>query len=207
MHVVIEDVGFSYRNRHVFSGLQAIFHENEVTALVGPSGSGKSSLLAAIAGFTEPTQGAIWLVANDDRLRPRPAAVSWIAQGAIVLNARTSLDNVLLGPLSEGKTHEEAVELGMRALDDVGLSERAGSLCSTLSGGERQRVAVARSLASSRPLILADEPSAGLDEANTRGLSHLFTTLRRTATVIIATHDPVMIDAADDVINLRSSTR
>lgn len=206
MRVVVEDVGFSYRNRHVFSGLHGTFHENKVTALVGPSGSGKSSLLAAIAGFAEPTRGAIWLVASDGRFRPQPAMVSWIAQGAIVLNARTPLDNVLLGPLSEGRTHEEAVELGMRALDDVGLSERARSLCRTLSGGERQRVAVARSLASARPLILADEPSAGLDGANTRGLSHLFTTLRRKATVIVATHDPVMIDAADDVISLRSST-
>lgn len=178
-----------------------------MTALVGPSGSGKSSLLAAIAGYTRAQTGHVWFVnANGDRQPPSAKQVTWIAQDANVLGSRTALDNVLLGPLSEGVPFLEASSRASEALAEVGLAPLTQQRCGTMSGGEKQRVVIARSLASDRPLIVADEPSAGLDETSTRNLARLFSTVQGRATVIVATHDPVMMAAATAVVHLRTTT-
>ncbi|QSB23249.1 ABC transporter ATP-binding protein [Curtobacterium sp. 24E2] len=197
-------MGFSYRNRRVFENFDTQFESNRVSALVGPSGSGKSTLLAAIAGYTRPQVGNIWF-ARPDGQRKEPTAhdVTWIAQDANVLSARTAIDNVLIGVLSDGQSYSDASERAVAALRAVGLGDLMHERCRTLSGGEKQRVAIARSLASNRPLVVADEPSAGLDEANTRSLAKLFSTIAGRATVIVATHDPVMMEAASAVIRLR----
>lgn len=128
---------------------------------------------------------------------------SWVAQTPNMLLSRTVLDNVLLGPLSAGHTSERALVLARCALENVGLAERQHAPARNLSGGEAQRVGIARALASERPLILADEPSAGLDAANTEHLADVLRVLAATATIIIATHDPVLMRATEHVVNLR----
>ncbi|MFC4243539.1 ABC transporter ATP-binding protein [Gryllotalpicola reticulitermitis] len=204
MQVIVEGVGFSYRNRQVLDQFDARFESNRVTALVGPSGSGKSTLLAAIAGYTRPQAGHVWFADPDgQRKRPSVEQVTWIAQDANVLAARTALDNVLVGALSDGSPFSAASERALTALRDVGLAHLMNERCRTMSGGEKQRVAIARSLASDRPLIVADEPSASLDESSTRSIARLLSTIAGRATVIVATHDPVIVEAASAVVRLR----
>jgi putative ABC transport system ATP-binding protein len=191
----------------VFDGFSALFPANEVTALVGPSGSGKSTLLGAIAGFRSLSHGSIELKSDREPQGPSPALVSWISQDSNILGARTALDNAMLGPLSEGASLKVAARRAGRALAEVGLEPQSHLLTRNMSGGERQRVAVARALSSERPLVLADEPSAALDEANTLELSRLFARASGRATIIIATHDPVMIEAAASIVTIRRAAR
>ncbi|MFB7888189.1 ATP-binding cassette domain-containing protein [Cellulosimicrobium cellulans] len=97
----------------------------------------------------------------------------------------------------------EARETARAALDQVGLADRAGEQARRLSGGELQRVALARALASGKELILADEPSANLDAANTELVARILAGLVSHATIVVATHDPVLVAAADATVPLR----
>lgn len=192
-----------YASREVFTGFSSVFPSKSVTALVGPSGSGKSTLLAMIAGFRPPTSGTITLGKEGDSLIPSPSLISWIAQDANIITARSALDNVMIGPLADGLHVSDATRLALYALSQVGLAAHSYTLTRYLSGGERQRVAIARALASDKPLILADEPSAALDEASTKELARVFARVSGNSTIIVATHDPVMIAAASSVVALR----
>lgn len=205
IEVVVEDVAFAFGDRTVLSEFSACFHANKVGALVGPSGSGKSTLLAAIGGGSEPTSGRIRLRSSIDSSESSPRAedVAWVPQGANCLGARSALDNVLLAPLSEGVTFRDARRRARDALHLVGLLDRAESLARTLSGGELQRVSLARAIASSKPIILADEPTSSLDAENTAAMADLLHTLTAGATIIVATHDPLLIDAADYFVEIR----
>ncbi|HEY4752362.1 MAG TPA: ATP-binding cassette domain-containing protein [Candidatus Limnocylindrales bacterium] len=205
----IEVIGASLRfgRRVVFADLDAVFPAGVVTALTGPSGSGKSSLLAAMSGYLRLTRGSVVTVDDDDRRSsPKPVDVAWVPQGTNSLGARSALDNVMIGALAEGDRLPAARRRALDALEAVGLWERAGAVVRTLSGGELQRVGFARALATSKPLIFADEPSSALDAANTHLLADLLAGLNTRATVVVATHDPVLIDAAHTRVDLRERT-
>ncbi len=204
IEIEVMDAGISYQGAPaVFSNVTATFAAGQVTALVGPSGSGKTSLLAAIAGMIPLTRGSVTYVSHMQRQGPQRDKVVWIPQGNNALGPRSALDNVLIGPLSNGASPRDATALSLRALDSVGLLRKANEPANTLSGGELQRVGFARALASQRPVILADEPSSSLDAANTEQLAGLLTQLSTDATIIVATHDPVLMDAADETVRLR----
>lgn len=174
-----------------------------ITAVVGPSGSGKSTLLGALAGRSNVTDGEIrFMDRNGLEVTTRPT-IAWVSQGANGLPRRTVLDNVMLGPLSRGHSLVASRAGSLQALNDVGLASDAGRYLRTLSGGEAQRVAFARGLASRSDIILADEPSSNLDKNNTQQVLNLLRDLRREVTVVVATHDLEVVDAADHVINLR----
>ena len=206
MEVSVENVSISFGDVHVLTDLSASFAPGRVTALVGPSGSGKSTLLAAIAGFLAPTRGRIVLrpVPGADGHEPRASLVGWVSQGANALGSRTVHDNVMLGALGDGVGLSDAVRLADDALAQVGLTHRARAAARTLSGGELQRTAFARALASRRPLVLADEPTSSLDAVATGTIIDLLRGLRSEATVIVATHDPALIEAAQDRVDLRT---
>lgn len=203
MRVTATEVGVRYGARDVFQGVTAEFPENRLSALVGPSGSGKSSLLGVIAGYIKPASGIARYHSSAGDEKPNPARIGWVSQGANALGRRSALDNVAIGALSGGAPLDRAHEDATRELIRVGLGDYAEVMASDLSGGELQRVGFARALASRRPIILADEPSASLDEANTLNLAALLRDLRSTATIIVATHDPLLIDAAEHVVSLR----
>jgi len=203
VQVIVDRVDFRYRRRSVLQRFSAVFERNTVTALVGPSGSGKSTVLSLLAGHTRPQAGAVWFCSETERHRASPRDATWIAQDANVLAARSVLDNVRIGPLSEGCGLGEATRRAEQALVDVGLDTFASQTCRSLSGGERQRVVIARSLASTRAVMIADEPTSGLDEGNTRVVADLFAAVQGRATVIIATHDPVIMDAAAALVRMR----
>lgn len=207
--MVVDSVTFAFGEREVLTDFSAVFRPGQVGALVGPSGSGKSTLLNAIGGFVTPRAGTVRVHRTDDGTvtGPRQELVAWVPQGANCLGARSALDNVMLAPLSEGLRLDAARRKARHALDQVGLLDRAYTLARTLSGGELQRVSFARALASSKPIILADEPTSSLDAENTDVMAELLRSLSVDATVIVATHDPLLIEAASYAVDVRRRSR
>lgn len=207
MRVQVHDAAIAFGHITVFSDLSASFESGRVTALVGPSGSGKSSLLAAIAGHQPLAAGRIE-IHHDDGAPPRAPSsdrVAWVPQGSNALGRRSVLDNVLIASLAAGHPMAQARAVAMQALDQVCLADRTAEQARRLSGGELQRVALARALASGRSLVLADEPSANLDAANTDMVADILARLVSQATIIVATHDPILVQAAAAAVHLRGS--
>jgi ABC-type lipoprotein export system ATPase subunit len=198
VRVSVVDAGIAFGAFTVLDGFSATFEPGRVTALVGPSGSGKSSLLAAMAGYVPLASGTIQVEVGPGQAPGPPSAelVAWVPQGSNALARRTVLDNVLIASLSAGLPIGSAAAVATDALEQVGLQDRLTEQARRLSGGELQRVAIARALASQKPLILADEPSANLDARNTDEVASILNRLVSVATIIVATHDPILVAAA-----------
>lgn len=203
MRVLVEDASVRFGKNVVFNHFSCAFEPDTVTALVGPSGSGKSTLLSCIAGYERLQHGRI-VLDHAEKNAPSQTQIVWIPQGNNALGSRTALDNVMIGALSAGHSIKIARERSLEALADVKMYDKANQTGRKLSGGELQRVNFARAIASGKPLILADEPSSSLDEENTLNVASLLADLANRATIIVATHDPVLMNAAQRVINLRS---
>lgn len=170
--------------------------------VMGPSGAGKTSLLAMIGGLLAPSRGRVELGGGADAA---PARVHWIAQTSALLPHRTALDNVRLGPLSVGREPLEAGYRALASLERVGMGALASRRVRALSGGERQRVAVARILASGPGMILADEPTASLDPLSRAAVCEALRELRDAGSlVIVSTHDPAVAAACDRVLRIES---
>jgi ABC-type lipoprotein export system ATPase subunit len=204
VHVDLEAVSFAYRSRVLFTGLTDAFASGEMTGVVGPSGSGKSTLLGMIAGHLIPTAGRVRYpeeLLDKDVLRPH--LVGWMMQTANVFPRRTVLDNAALPAVVGGLAWEDATSRAQAALSSVGLADRAADPCVTLSGGERQRVVVARVLAASTMLLIADEPTASLDAANRDVLVACLRSVAASgAIVVVATHDLAVAQSCDRVLAL-----
>jgi ABC-type lipoprotein export system ATPase subunit len=207
MRIELERVALSYGPRILFTDLDAVVEPVGVTVIVGPSGSGKSSLLAALAGYRKPSAGGITFTADDgsDRTDPDPTLITWVPQGSNSLPARSAVDNVMIGALARGARQEEAAERASSALARVGLSPLSKSRARELSGGELQRLGFARALAAATPFIFADEPTSSLDAANVDIIAELLRELAGSSTVVVATHDPTLVAAATKVIDLRAA--
>ena len=130
--------------------------------------------------------------------------MAWVPQGGQVLSARTVAENVEMGALAEGASLTDARKRSKAAMTSVHIDHLARQRGRTLSGGELQRVAVARALCTSRPILLVDEPTASLDRSNACQVVQAFGALHGSRTVIIATHDVAIVDAAETVIELLS---
>ncbi|RLP75068.1 ATP-binding cassette domain-containing protein [Mycetocola tolaasinivorans] len=201
MPVVATDISVAFGERRVLNGMSATFEEGTITALRAPSGFGKSTLLAIIAGHQKPDAGTVTITSADGG--DDTPGISWIDQASPVFPHRTATDNVAMGALSRGATREESLTIAAHNLTRLGLDDVRDRAGKRLSGGERQRVAVARSMAAETPVILADEPTASLDAAS-RGL--VIDALRAAADagaiVIIATHDDTVAESADRIIRM-----
>jgi ABC-type lipoprotein export system ATPase subunit len=191
----------------VFDGLDAAFESGRLTAVTGPSGSGKTTLLHLLAGLDLPDSGEVEIcgvgLASLDRagraeLRRRRIAL--VAQQPGLIPFLSARENVELTTAIRGLGEDGSGDL----LAAVGLAERAGQRVARLSAGEQARAAVARALAARPRLLLVDEPTARLDQANARALAVLLSTLARDtgAAVVCATHDPVVIEHADVELSL-----
>ena len=171
----------------------------ESLSIVGPSGSGKSSLLSILGTLETATAGSIVLNGiNFSMLRDKdlPAFrrrnIGFVFQEHHLLPQCTALENVLIPFLAEGPITTEQKQWGMQLLERAGLSERLDHRPSELSGGERQRVAIARALVNRPTLLLADEPTGNLDRMNAELIGSLLLEMAKESMLILVTHDAVL---------------
>lgn len=202
MRLIAHDVIVELGSTRILDGLSFTLKSGTITAVRGPSGSGKTTLLGAITGSVPIESGTIdWC--DGDQAIPVPAgAVAWVPQGGNALGARTTLDNVLVAALSTGISDTAALRRSIQCLQRVDIAPRKRNDADTLSGGEQQRLSFARALALDRPLVLADEPTAGLDRANAENVVALLRSLRSRSAIVVATHDQHLIAACDVVVDL-----
>jgi ABC-type lipoprotein export system ATPase subunit len=191
--------------------LDAGFEAGRLTAVTGPSGSGKTTLLHLLAGTDLPTAGEVAVLGEavsgldrDERARLRAQHVALVSQDTGLVPFLTAAENVQLGLALRGLDCEEAAARVAESLAAVGLAGIAERRVADLSAGQRERVAVARAVAARPRLLLADEPTARLDQANALGIARLLLALAREtgAAVVCATHDPLLVEHADERLDL-----
>ena len=193
----------------ILRGVDFSLEPGECVAIVGPSGSGKSSLISVAAGLERATGGEVELLgtqidgqSEDSLARLRRGRVSLVFQSFHLLPTMTARDNVQL-PLELSKI-DNARHRAETALKEVGLEHRMTHFPGQLSGGERQRVAVARALASDPELVFADEPTGNLDAKSGAGVAdRLFAIARdRKASLVLVTHDLDLAKRADRIVTM-----
>jgi lipoprotein-releasing system ATP-binding protein len=193
-------------------GVTLEIERGQFVAIMGPSGSGKSSLLYLLGLLDVPTAGRIWLDGEDttrygeDELADRRLGkLGFVFQFHFLLPEFTVLDNVRLPMRRLGRLGEEAAEArGMELLGRLGVADQARKRPHQLSGGQRQRVAIARALANDPLVILADEPTGNLDSASSANVQQILHDLSHEAgkTIVAVTHDGAFASAADQRIGL-----
>jgi ABC-type lipoprotein export system ATPase subunit len=199
--VVGDHLGHRYHDGPwLFRGLDLRLEAGGVTALTGPSGTGKSTLLAILAGTTTPAEGR---VSRDDVW-----TTTSIAQSPHGVPGRTALDHITLPYLAAGLPRAEAEERARPIAALFHIEHLLMAPYRELSGGEAQRLMLARATAQEGDLILADEPTANLDVNNARGVIDVLGGLAAGgAVVVVATHDQLARQACDEVIDLAGAVR
>lgn len=186
----------------------------EVVALLGPSGCGKSTLLNAVGGIVTPASGRVVVAGVSLTEMPESARAAFrlrrigmVFQFSELLPELRVVENVALPLLLAGTSRGDAALAAERALNQVGLAAHGDRMPDSLSGGEAQRAAIARAVVAQPPLVLADEPTGALDEANSRVVGNLLRGLaeRNACAVVVGTHDPVIAAFADRTMQLTSA--
>ncbi len=196
----------------VFDDLNLTVTKGERVALIGESGTGKSSLLHCLGGLDRPSKGKIYFGQNDLQalsetgladFRNRELGFVW--QTHYLLPEFTALENVMMPLLIRGDQYEEAAPVALARLDEVGLRARAHHRSGELSGGEQQRVVLARALVGRPKYLFADEPTGNLDERTGAMISSLLGELHRThqLTSIYVTHNRDFARSCDRVLRLQ----
>ena len=181
------------KDRPVLRDVSVMAVPGRVLAVTGPSGAGKTTLLWALAGLLRPAEGSVTV--DGASLRDRDHAVAQrivlVPQDNGLAPILTASENIAVALLAGGTTAADARRLTVESLDRLGLSGQADQLVEELSGGQQQRTAIARGLALSGDVLLADEVTSELDAQNrTKVLELLLAEARRGAAVVFATHDP-----------------
>ena len=192
-------------------GVNLTVEEGEFIAIIGPSGSGKSSLLHIIGCMDTPTRGEVFFEDKDvrrmndgERTRVRCHAIGFIFQTFNLLPTLDVAGNVEIAMRLAGMHKAERKARTRDLLEKVGLGKRMGHLPRQLSGGERQRVAIARALANSPKLILADEPTGTLDSVTGKGIVRMLRELNEEGqTIVMVTHNPEASAQAKRVIRMK----
>ncbi|HEX4544730.1 MAG TPA: ATP-binding cassette domain-containing protein [Candidatus Acidoferrum sp.] len=205
--VVIEDLTKQYGSLRALNGISFAVHSGEWVALMGPSGSGKTTLINILGGLDTLSSGRVIVdgvdlarLGESGLVRYRAEKVGFVFQQFHLVPYLSALENVMLAQYFHSVTDEQQAE---EALQRVGLGDRLTHLPAQLSGGEQQRVAIARALINQPKLILADEPTGNLDEANETIVLKIFRELHKAGhTVLMVTHDPDIARQADRRIEL-----
>lgn len=204
--IKVEKAGLSFTGRTVFTDLSFELAGGSWTALLGPSGVGKSSLLRLIAGLSGKGSAVSGSV-TDQNGAFLHGNVAYMAQRDLLLPWLTVLENVTIGTKLRGERPNDADKKHAKdLLQKVGLADRAQDLPGTLSGGMRQRVALARTLMEDRPIVLMDEPFSALDAITRFRLQETASDLLEGRTVFLVTHDPMeALRLADSILVLSGS--
>ena len=192
-------------NITLFEKLNIKIKRGDLVALVGPSGSGKSSLLHLIALLDEPSKGSIKInnistgkLNEEEKDKIRREMISIIFQDNNLLNDFTTIENVMMPLLIKNINKEEAKHKAQKILKTVKILDRSQHFPNELSGGEQQRVAIARALIAETNLILADEPTGNLDFKTSSEIFSYFLKLKKIKkTIVFATHNRELANRAD----------
>ena len=213
MRTIIEakDLHKSFGTLEVLKGVHLCVQQGEILAIVGKSGAGKTTLLQILGTLDRPTSGQVFINGQDvfrlsekDLATFRNRYIGFIFQFHQLLPEFTALENVMMPALISGASRAKSKQRAEQLLTELGLGERLHHKPNALSGGEKQRVAAARALMMSPAVILADEPTGSLDEANKQELNRLLLHLREQygQTIIIVTHDKDLTAIADRVVEM-----
>ena len=209
--ILIETVNLNKTYKHLngnitlFNNLNLKVKKGDLVALVGPSGSGKSSLLHLLALLDEPTKGDVKIndvftkkFLDEKKDETRRKNISIIFQDNNLLNDFTAIENVMMPLIIKGEKEEIAKREAQKILKAVKILDRSQHFPNELSGGEQQRVAIARALIAETNLILADEPTGNLDFKTSKEIFSYFLKLKKLKkTIIFATHNRELANRAD----------
>jgi putative ABC transport system ATP-binding protein len=212
VHDVWRSFGSGATAVHALRGVSFSARRGELTALRGRSGSGKTTLLNLVGGLDAPTSGRIVLDGTDlagldesGRLTMRRDRIGFVFQSFGLIPILSAAENVGVPMRLRKVPPAEREERVQTLLALVGLADHAEQRPTELSGGQQQRVAIARALANEPALIIADEPTGQLDSETGRSVMQLLRAVVRSegVTVLVATHDPLLMELADRVVELR----
>ncbi len=209
--ILVETINLKKSFNHVngtitlFENINIKINQGELVALIGPSGSGKSSLLHILALLDDPSKGKIKInkteiknLTNIQKDNLRREKISIIFQDNNLLNDFTAIENIMMPLIIRGEKKEIIKEKANKILKDVKILDRSNHFPNELSGGEQQRVAIARALIAETNLILADEPTGNLDFKTSKEIFSLFLKLKKLKkTIIFATHNRELANRAD----------
>lgn len=215
--LVVEKLSKRYSNERVVDAVKEIdlaLEKGRFLAVVGRSGSGKSTLLAMLGGISRPSSGSLkiggvdqWCLDENAHADFRNRKIGYVFQFASLLSNLRAVDNVALPALIGGWLSRQEAYLRARILlDRVGLADKIESYPGELSGGEQRRVAIARALINSPEILLADEPTADLDEETEEEILNLIVDIHRAfeLTLVVVTHNPAIAERADVVLRMQA---
>jgi putative ABC transport system ATP-binding protein len=208
-----QDLALDYRTgesiAHAVNTVSLSVEQGSFVGLIGPSGSGKSSLMYLLSGLKRPTRGRVAFegrnygdISTPGLMRLRRQRFGFVFQQHFLINYLSTLENVMVGAV---KRNHEAVAYAQELLRRIGLGDKLRQRPYQLSIGERQRVAVARALIHRPAVVFADEPTASLDQGTGRDVINLLADYRTNGggSVVVVTHDPAMLTGADRVLQMR----
>jgi putative ABC transport system ATP-binding protein len=196
---------------HALRGVSLTIERGDFVAIMGASGSGKSTMMNILGCLDIPSKGWFWLDGVDVRgldeaalSRVRSQKIGFVFQSYNLIPRTTALANVELPLAYAGVRAKERRARAVAALEAVGLGQRLEHMPSEMSGGQQQRVAVARAIVTNPSMVLADEPTGNLDSAAAEGVMHIFSRLNAEGrTVVLITHEADIAEFAKRVIRLR----
>ncbi len=206
--LTIKDIHKAYGGLEVLKGVSFSLEQGETKVIIGPSGTGKSTLLRCINRLSPPDAGEVWLdgeevTAPKAHINALRAEMGFVFQSFNLFSHLTALRNVRIGPIKvKGMNKDAATKLAMEELERVGLSDKANAYPAQLSGGQKQRVSIARALAMSPKLILFDEPTSALDpELIGEVLTVMINLAKEGMTMLVVTHEMGFArSVADEII-------